>query len=144
MPDLRRVSGFQDNAQLEASRAALADAWMLRADFRQKYDAITDPGAYVRALESTAGVTVANESALIADLAAGRKTRAQVLRAIVESSEVYQKYFTQSFVVMQYFGYLRRDPDALYVDWIKTLNETGDYRRMINGFVNSTEYRNRF
>lgn len=144
MPDLRRVSGFQSQTELEASRAALADGWMLRAEFQQKYAAITDPTAYVKALEATAGVTVANESTLIADLAAGRKTRAQVLRAIVESSEVYQKYFTQAFVVMQYFGYLRRDPDALYVDWIKTLNDTGDYRRMINGFVNSTEYRNRF
>jgi Domain of unknown function (DUF4214) len=144
MPDLRRVSGFQTPEQLEASRWALADAWMLRADFQQRYGSITDPTAYVKALEATAGVTLSNESALIADLAAGRKTRAQVLRAIVDSAEVYQRYFTQAFVVMQYFGYLRRDPDALYLDWIRTLNETGDYRRMINGFVNSTEYRNRF
>lgn len=144
MPDLRRVSGFQTPAELEASRLALANEFVLRAEFRQRYDSITDPAAYVKALEATAGVTLANESALIADLAAGRKTRAQVLKAIVESQEVYQKYFNQAFVVMQYFGYLRRDPDALYLEWIKTLNQTGDYRIMINGFVNSLEYRNRF
>jgi hypothetical protein len=45
---------------------------------------------------------------------------------------------------MQYFGYLRRDPDALYVDWIAVLDQTGDPRHMINGFMNSIEYRNRF
>lgn len=144
MPDLRRVSGFQTPGELEASRAALANDFVLRAQFRQKYDSITDPTAYVRALESTAKVTLANESALIADLAAGRKTRAQVLRAIAESQEVFQRYYNQAFVVMQYFGYLRRDPDALYLEWIRILNETGDYRNMIHGFVDSIEYRNRF
>ncbi len=144
IPDLRRVSGFLTPTELEANKLALANDFVLKAEFRNKYDSITDPAAYVKALEATAGVTLANESALIADLAAGRKTRAQVLKAIVESQEVFQKYFNQAFVVMQYFGYLRRDPDALYLEWINTLNTTGDYRRMINGFVNSTEYRNRF
>ncbi len=144
MPDLRRVSGFQTPAELEASRLALANDFVLKPEFRNKYDSITDPAAYVRALEATARVTVANESTLIANLAAGQTTRAKVLKAIVESQEVFQNYFNQAFVVMQYFGYLRRDPDALYLEWINTLNTTGDYRRMINGFVNSTEYRNRF
>ncbi|HYY56940.1 MAG TPA: DUF4214 domain-containing protein [Pyrinomonadaceae bacterium] len=145
IPDLRRVSGFQTPEQLEASRAALANDFTLRADFRQRYDSITDPSAYVNALETRAGVTLANKSTLIADLSAGRTTRAKVLRAIADSPEVYQKYYTQAFVVMQYFGYLRRDPDAFYLDWIRILNEDPqNYRNMINGFVNSQEYRNRF
>jgi hypothetical protein len=72
-------------------------------------------------------------------------TRAQVLRALVESSEVYQKYFNEAFVVMQYFGYLRRDPDIKYLEWIQTLNQNGgNYRMMIDGFLNSAEYRKRF
>jgi len=95
-------------------------------------------------LVSTAGVTLANKQALIDSLNAGTLTRAQVFRAIMESSAVYDKYYNQSFVVMQYFGYLRRDPDALYVNWIDVLNQTGDPRHMINGFMNSVEYRNRF
>ncbi|MDT5059972.1 MAG: hypothetical protein QOH63_431, partial [Acidobacteriota bacterium] len=52
--------------------------------------------------------------------------------------------YNEAFVVMQYFGYLRRDPDAAYLDWIKSMNQNNDYRVMINGFVNSTEYRRRF
>lgn len=45
---------------------------------------------------------------------------------------------------MQYFGYLRRDPDILYLEWINLLNQTGDFRTLINGFINSNEYVLRF
>jgi hypothetical protein len=46
---------------------------------------------------------------------------------------------------MQYFGFLRRTADAAYLQWIQTMNDTGgDYRIMINGFLNSVEYRQRF
>jgi hypothetical protein len=95
-------------------------------------------------LEAAAGVVLVNREAFIADLAAGRKTRAQILREVIESNEVDRKYFNQAFVVMQYFGYLRRDPDILYLEWVKTIDSTGDYRTMINGFMNSAEYRKRF
>jgi hypothetical protein len=75
----------------------------------------------------------------------GSLTRAQVLRQLVESSEVYNKYYNEAFVIMQYFGYLRRTADASYLVWIQTMNQNGgDYRTMINGFMNSAEYRRRF
>jgi hypothetical protein len=68
-----------------------------------------------------------------------------VLRQIAESGEVYQKNYTQAFVVMEYFGYLHRDPDALYLDWVRALDANpADSRRMVTGFVNSQEYRQRF
>ena len=110
-----------------------------------RYNSLTDPAAYVNALVSAAGVTPTSKQQLIDDLTSGAKTRAQVLRALAESAEVYQKYYTESFVVMQYFGYLRRDPDILYLNWIDTMSKSGgDYRTMINGFMNSAEYRLRF
>ena len=143
LPDARRVSGFQTDQQLEASKVAFINDFMSRAAFRNKYNSLNNT-EYVNTLVSTAGVTLANKQQLINDLNAGTKTRAQVLRAIAESGEVYQKYYNEAFVVMQYHGYLRRDPDILYLDWIETMNQTGDYRTMINGFVNSAEYRNRF
>ena len=71
-------------------------------------------------------------------------TWSQALRAVIESTEVDQRFFNQGFVVMQYFGYLRRDPDILYQQWIQTLNQTNDYRVLVNGFLNSTEYVLRF
>jgi hypothetical protein len=90
-------------------------------------------------------VNLLNRQALVDGLNAGTLTRAQVLRQIAESGEVYQKYYNQAFVVMEYFGYLRRDPDALYPNWIQVLDANpADSRHMVEGFVNSTEYRNRF
>jgi hypothetical protein len=104
-----------------------------------------DSAGYVNTLVNTAGVNLPNKQTLINELAAGTKTRAQVLREISESSEVYNKYYNEAFVIMQYHGYLHRDADISYVNWIQTMNQNGgDYRVMINGFVNSLEYRNRF
>ncbi|HEY6045202.1 MAG TPA: DUF4214 domain-containing protein, partial [Pyrinomonadaceae bacterium] len=146
MPDIALVSGFLDSAQLEANKVAFVGAFMSRPEFKTKYDATAaDPAGYVNALVNTAGVVLPQRQALIDDLMAGRKTRAQVLREVAESPEVTVRFFNEGFVVMQYFGYLRRDPDILYQDWINTMNQNrGDYRTMVNGFVNSLEYRKRF
>ncbi|HKP37213.1 MAG TPA: hypothetical protein VJT71_10160 [Pyrinomonadaceae bacterium] len=146
VPDAKRVSGFLTDAELEAARAAFANDFVARADFVAAYGSTTAPAAFVDALLSSAGVTLqaAARQQLINDLTAGTKTRAQVLRAITESTEVYDKYYNEAFVVNQYHGYLRRDPDILYLNWIDTMNRTGDYRTMINGFLNSVEYRDRF
>ena len=105
---------------------------------------VAQAGAYVDTLLSTAGITHPARDFWIAALGNGTRTRAQVLREISESGEVYRKYYNQAFVVLQYFGYLRRDPDALYLNWIHELDMTGDSRNLINGFVNSIEYRARF
>ena len=146
IPDARRVSGFLTAQQLEANRVAFANDFVARPEFVAKYGSITDPTAYVDALANTAGVTLpsATRQQLISDLTAGTKTRAEVLRAVTETSEVYTKFYNEAFVVNQYHGYLRRDPDILYLDWIRTMDQTGDYRTMINGFLNSLEYRDRF
>jgi hypothetical protein len=45
---------------------------------------------------------------------------------------------------MEYFGYLRRQPDAFYLDWIIALDKSNDPRSMVTGFVTSPEYRSRF
>jgi CSLREA domain-containing protein len=143
-PDLRRVSGFLTNDQLEAAKTAFVNDFMARSAFAAQYNSLSN-SAYVDALINTAAVNLSNRPALLDGLNSGTLTRAQVLRQITESGEVYQKYYNQAFVVMEYFGYLRRDPDALYTNWIQVLDaNAADSRHMVNGFVNSTEYRNRF
>lgn len=112
MPDLRAVSGFLDANQLEAAKVALINNFMARPAFVSTYNGLAN-APFVDLLVSTAGVVLPNKQALIDSLNAGTMTRAQVFRAIMESPEVYAKYYNQSFVVMQYFGYLRRDPEAI-------------------------------
>ena len=65
-----------------------------------------------------------------------------------------QQDFNHAFVLMQYFGYLRRDtnsgPDTDstgYNFWLRKLDAFGGSFRdaeMVKVFINSTEYRGRF
>ena len=116
---------------------------MARPAFASQYNSLSNQN-YVDTLINMAQVTLANRQALIDGLNNTTLTRAQVLRQIVESNEVATKYFNQAFVVMEYFGYLRRQPDALYLQWIQILNSGADSRAMVSGFINSIEYRQRF
>ncbi len=144
IPDLARVSGFLSDAQLEAAKVAFINDFMTRPAFVATYGGLSDT-QYVDTLLNTAGVAPHQfRDFWIAALGNGTRTRATVLRDISESPEVYNKYYNQAFVVMQYFGYLRRDPDGSYLNWIQELNTTGNSRNMINGFVNSAEYFQRF
>ncbi|HKP35516.1 MAG TPA: SBBP repeat-containing protein [Pyrinomonadaceae bacterium] len=148
-PDFAKVSGFLSDQQLEAARVAFVEEFMARADFQTRYSStFGTPSAYVDALLQTVGLTNHPlRQTWINQLNSSNTptTRAQVLRALVESSEMYQKFYNEAFVLMQYFGYLRRTADASYLQWIQTMNSNGgDYRVMINGFLNSTEYRQRF
>jgi DNA-binding beta-propeller fold protein YncE len=143
--DMSRTGGFQSPDQQEANKALFAEDFLTRGEFKDRYDQFTDPSDYVNALLNTAGIVLPGRDSLVDSLRKGQMTRAQVLRAISESAEVRAKFFTEAFVVMQYFGYLRRDPDALYLEWIKIMNQdSGAYRGMIGGFLNSKEYRERF
>jgi hypothetical protein len=142
MPDFAKVSGFLSAQELEANKAAFVSEFMARPDFQTRYGSTANiPAAYVDSLLSTVGLpNHPSRGAWVAGLTNGSLSRAQVLRALVESTEVYQKYFNEAFVVMQYFGYLRRSADISYLNWIQTMDNTGgDYRTMINGFLNSAE-----
>ena len=135
---------YEPDAELEAAKVAFIAEFMSRPAFVAKFNGLSNT-AYVDTLLTTADVAPHQfRDFWIAALGNGTRTRATVLRDIAESSEVYNKYYNQAFVVMQYFGYLRRQPDAFYLNWIAHLEATGDYRSMINGFVNSLEYRDRF
>jgi hypothetical protein len=143
VPDLARVSGFLDPGELEVAKIAFIADFMARPAFTNTYDGLNNT-QYVDTLLKTANVTLSGRDSLIGGLDGGTMTRAAVLRKIVESSEVSARYLNQSFAVMEYFGYLRRDPDAMFLNWIDVLNQGGDSRSMVDGFVNSTEYRLRF
>ncbi|MDT5155765.1 MAG: hypothetical protein QOH51_122 [Acidobacteriota bacterium] len=85
---------------------------------------------------------------LVAGLNASTETRATVLRKIAESEEFSSNEFTRAFVLMEYFGYLRRDADAAgYNFWLNKLNAfNGNFvnAEMVKAFISSSEYRQRF
>lgn len=145
IPDMQRVGGSQSPEQELVSKDQYMNDFVKRSEFQSIYDALSN-SQYVDKLEQTAGVTVANKSNLVSALNGGTQTRAQVLRTVIESQPVFDKFFNRGFVTMQYFGYLRRDPDTIgFKNWVDTLNaDPSNFRHMIFGFIYSTEYRNRF
>jgi len=75
---------------------------------------------------------------------------------IAENGLLKQNEFNRAFVLMQYFGYLRRNPDAApesglnfggYNFWLNKLNQfNGNFvsAEMVKAFITSSEYRKRF
>ena len=141
--DLARVSGFLDANQLEAAKVQFITDFMARSAFANTYNPLNNT-QYVDALLNTAGVTLSTRQTMINGLNGSTMTRAQVLRQIVESTEVSKKYNHQAYAVMEYFGYLRRQPDGFYLQWIADLDLNNNPRGMVTGFVTSAEYRFRF
>ncbi len=96
----------------------------------------------------------AERDSLVNGLSGGQETRATVLRKVAEDGDFSAAEFNRAFVLMQYFGYLRRNPNdapdsgfAGFDFWLGKLNQFGgDFRRaeMVKGFINSTEYRDGF
>jgi uncharacterized delta-60 repeat protein len=145
VPDMVRVGGAQSPASEALSKAAYTTDFVQRPEFKARYDSLSN-AAYVNALEANAEVTLADKAIIIQALDQNNTTRAQVLREIVESQIVADRFFNRAFVTMQYFGYLRRDPDTVgFQNWLNTLNaDPNNFRHMIFGFLFSTEYRQRF
>ncbi len=145
VPDMAQVGGPQSPESEVLSKAAYTDAWTQRPEFKARYDLLSN-SAYVNALESNAEVVLPNKATLIAALDNAQTNRGQVLRDIVENPAVASQFFNRAFVSMQYFGYLRRDPDTIgFQNWVTTLNaDPTNSRHMIFGFLFSTEYRQRF
>ena len=80
--------------------------------------------------------------------------RAQVLRQVAEDQDLFNAESNRAFVLMQYFGYLRRNPDdpqdtnhTGYDFWLTKLNQfNGNFinAEMVKAFITSIEYRGRF
>ena len=67
---------------------------------------------------------------------------------LAESEEIRTRELNAAFVTMEYFGYLRRDPDtAGFNFWLNKLNSfNGNFinAELVKAFISSLEYRQRF
>jgi hypothetical protein len=134
---------------LEENKRAFIDAWLQRAEFQSAFAGLTN-AAYVDALISHTGVSFSQSErdSLVNGLTSGTSTRAEVLRQIVENERFVASKRNERFVMMQYFGYLRREPDADgFAFWLNKLNQfNGNFEQaeMVKAFLVSGEYRRRF
>jgi hypothetical protein len=136
-------------AQLTTNKQAFVKAWVARAGFKAAFDNLADV-RYVDTLlaNANASFSQAERDSLVNGLSGGTLSRAAVLQQIAENESFAKARYNEAFVLMEYFGYLRRDPDASgYRYWLDKLNSfAGDFERaeMVKAFIVSGEYRNRF
>ncbi|MFL6284695.1 MAG: DUF4214 domain-containing protein [Pyrinomonadaceae bacterium] len=155
MPDAQEASrdlvvgsqGWEE--KLEANKRAFAEGFAARAGFKQSFDALSN-AQFVDRLYANAGVapSPSERDEIVRALDGGGLTRGAALRRVAENAELSKKEFNAAFVLMQYFGYLRRDPDdAGFNFWLSKLEQFGgDFQKaeMVKAFIASDEYRQRF
>jgi hypothetical protein len=159
IPDVKQIgNGVIVNqgdwqTKLAANKVAFSEAFVQRSQFTQKYATSLTPASFVNQIADLAGVP-ANEfgsATNTSDVAA----RGRALRAIAENATVFNAEQNRAFVLMQYFGYLRRDPNngngdtdyTGYDFWLQKLNAAnGNFiaAEMVKAFITSSEYLNRF
>ena len=146
------------DAELNAKKDQLAAAWLGRTEVQAILPNSMTNQQFVEKLELTAGVTLTNRTTLIQNLNNSSQTRAQVLRAVAESTQIVDKFVLQNFVTMQYIGHLRREPEDChgspdpancgYIFHYNRFPSSGDpaptQNLITRGFIESSEYRQRF
>jgi hypothetical protein len=165
MPDTARVghdvvvgqTGWQ--RRLEENKDAFALEFVSRARFNEAYPAAMAAADFVAKLNANTGgaLSDAEAAAVAAELAAAGNdahARAAALRRVAENAEFSRREFKRAFVLVQYFGYLRRNPNegadadfSGYRYWLSKLEQFGgDYvaAEMVRAFLDSAEYRQRF
>ena len=170
LPDTQRIgqgvvvgqTGWE--TVLENNKQAFALEFVQRPRFIGAYPINFTPAVFVNVLFNEAGVTPSStdRNAAIGEFGSATDTRdvaarARALRDVAENATLVRNEFNRAFVLMEYFGYLRRDPnDGPYLGlpdysgydfWLTKLNLFGgNYinAEMVKAFITSSEYRQRF
>lgn len=169
LPDTQRIGrGVIVNVgnwqqQLEDNKQAFMEEFVLRSRFLTALPSSMTPTQFVDKLNDNAKdkngtkpLSPAERDQLINGLAVGTLSRAQVLRAVAEDPDLANSETNRAFVLMEYFGYLRRNPNdapeatldyAGFEFWLNKLDQfNGNYinAEMVKAFITSIEYGQRF
>ena len=143
--------------QLESNKQSYATDIVNSAAFVSRFQTSLSGAEFVDALFASAAVTPTTgerTAAINAFGSGGTGGRIAALRSVVDSNSVVNAEFNAAFVLLQYYGYLRRNPtdapdvnDNGYQFWLDKLNSFGGNfiaAEMVKAFINSEEYRQRF
>ena len=146
---------------LETNKLAFFADFVTRSRFTTAFPTSLTPTQFVDALYANAGVTPSGteRTAAINEFGSATTTidtaaRARALRRVAQNSVLGQQEFNKAFVLMEYFGYPRRNPNEApdnnfngYNFWLMKLNQfNGNFvnAEMVKAFISSIEYRQRF
>ena len=150
--DRRLIIGGTNLDQLRLNFAA---DWVQRAAFTTKYPLTQTADQFVDALLATvqqaSGVNLTGQRQTLLTEYAGQANqtaaRARVVRLVADAQAFQTAEYNKAFVLMQYFGYLKRDIDqAGYDFWLNVVTnaQPGNYRGMVCAFTTAAEYQLRF
>ncbi len=139
----------------ETDKTSFAQAFVQRGEFLSVYPTSMNGSDFIDKLIATikqnSGVDLASKKLELANEyvmeATQTASRARVIRKAIEYQEFIDAEFNPAFVLFEYFGYLRRDPDLDgYNFWLNVLNTKvpGNFRAMVCAFISSAEYQQRF
>ena len=148
---------------LGSNKQLYTEAFVSSARFVSQYESTQPPDKFVDQLNQNAGKVLSSSERTAAinrfggaQNSSNLTARGQVLRQIAEDPDLVAAEKNRAFVLVQYFGYLRRNPDdppeanrdhSGYDFWLTKLNDfKGDYvsAQMVKAFITSAEYRQRF
>jgi len=146
---------------LEINKQVFTLDFVQRSRFTTALPTSLTPTQFVNQLFLNAGVTpsASDRQTAINEFGSATNTsdvpaRSRALRDVSENSLFSSQEFNRAFVLMQYFGYLRRNPNdpqdtdyTGYEFWLNKLNLfNGNFvaAEMVKAFITSTEYRQRF
>jgi hypothetical protein len=146
---------------LETNKTEFIETFVARSQFSEAYPLSLTPAEFVNRLNAKTGGALSSDdvAAAVAEFEGAATSdsvaaRARALRRIAENETFSQRELNPAFVLMQYFGYLQRNPNEApdtnldgYNFWLHKLDEFGgDFRRaeMVKSFLISAEYRARF
>ncbi len=146
---------------LDANRTAFTNEFVTRAEFVGLYPTTDTPTQYVDKLCLHANLTLSPPERVSvigefgdATTAADPGARGRALLRITQNLVFQAREANRTFVQMEYFGYLRRNPNDApdnnfngFNFWVNKLNQfNGDFLQaeMVKAFLNSLEYRSRF
>ncbi len=148
-------NSFPASADLEANKQSFAESFVQRTEFIQRFplSMTRDPfvDALIASVRSCSGPDLASQRGqLVGEYNSSTNqtiSRARVLRLLVDNASFVDAEYNKGFVLAEYFGFLRRDPEqAGYNFWLNVLNNQlpGNYLSLVCGFVTSAEYQKRF
>jgi hypothetical protein len=153
-----RVNVGDWEQQLESNKNAYALGFVQRQRFINAFPVSMTPASFVDKLDQNAGgvLSLSERNQLVAELSAAEPTqgRAAALRRVAEDADLRNNERSRAFVLMQYFGYLRRNPDdpqdtdfrgwKFWLDKLNQFNGDAVAAEMVKAFISSDEYRKRF
>ena len=153
--EIDRAALTSQNGEVDFNRMAFIHAFVQRPEFKRRYAPGLKSSEFVDAvllsvMQNSSVDLASMRTELIAladDPVAGRAT---VLARVIGQQSVIDVQYYHAFILSHYFGYLRRDPDESgYATWLsfiknKPLRDADTARSVTCGFLNSTEYQERF